>query len=196
MCRVSASDHQGVPSAAGAAAGVASRSPQGPQIAAPTYHRPMGRTDRSSRVIAAPVERVYAALVDPDMLLEWLPPDGMSGTFEHFDARAGGAYRLVLTYDGSSSGHGKTTADSDLVEARFVEVIPNVKVVQAVDFVSEDPAYSGTMTMTWQVTPVEPGARVEITAEDVPEGISAEDHATGLASSLANLAAYLEMPGG
>jgi len=33
---------------------------------------------------------------------------------------------------------------------------------------------------------------VEIRADDVPDGISAEDHATGLASSLANLAAYLQ----
>lgn len=36
------------------------------------------------------------------------------------------------------------------------------------------------------------GTRVEIRADDVPSGISAEDHAEGLASSLANLAAYLE----
>jgi hypothetical protein len=48
------------------------------------------------------------------------------------------------------------------------------------------------MTMTWQVTAVDAGARVEIRADDVPDGISAEDHAAGLASSLANLAAYLE----
>jgi hypothetical protein len=33
---------------------------------------------------------------------------------------------------------------------------------------------------------------VDIRADDVPAGISAEDHATGLASSLANLAAHLE----
>jgi len=36
------------------------------------------------------------------------------------------------------------------------------------------------------------GTRVDLRADDVPDGISAEDHATGLASSLANLAAYLE----
>jgi hypothetical protein len=29
-------------------------------------------------------------------------------------------------------------------------------------------------------------------AEDVPDGISAEDHAAGLTSSLTNLAAYVE----
>jgi hypothetical protein len=35
------------------------------------------------------------------------------------------------------------------------------------------------------------GTLVEITAEDVPEGIGAQDHAAGMHSSLANLAAYL-----
>ena len=151
----------------------------------------MPRTDRSSRVIAAPLERVYAAFVDADQLLAWLPPDGMSGRFETFDARPGGSYRLVLTYE-SSGGQGKASADSDVVEARFVDVVPNVRVVQAVDFVSDDPAYAGTMTMTWEVTAVDAGTRVDIVAEDVPDGISTEDHAAGLASSLTNLAAYVE----
>ena len=152
----------------------------------------MSRTDSAARVIAAPPDRVFAALVDPEALTEWLPPTGMSGRFERFDARPGGSYRLVLTYGDASSGQGKATADSDVVEARFVDIVPGVRVVQAVDFVSDDSAYAGTMTMTWQVA-VEPGGtRVEIRAEDVPVGISAEDHAAGLTASLANLAAYLE----
>ena len=80
-----------------------------------------------------------------------------------------------------------------MVEVRFVDVVPNVKVVQAVDFVSDDPAYAGTMIMTWAVAAAaDGGTRVEIRADDVPDGISAEDHAVGLASSLANLAAHVE----
>jgi uncharacterized protein YndB with AHSA1/START domain len=150
----------------------------------------MPRTDKASRVVAAPPERVYAAFVDPAELLAWLPPAGMSGRFDRFDARPGGSYRLTLTY--SEAGRGKATADSDVVEARFVDVVPNVKVVQAVDFVSDDPAYAGTMTMTWEVAATDGGTRVEIRADDVPDGISAEDHAVGLASSLANLAAHVE----
>ena len=78
------------------------------------------------------------------------------------------------------------------MEARFVDLVPGVRVVQAVDFVSDEPGYAGTMVMTWEVTPLEDGTRVEIRADNVPAGISAEDHAAGLASSLANLAAYLE----
>jgi uncharacterized protein YndB with AHSA1/START domain len=152
----------------------------------------MTRTDRAARVIDAAPERAYAALVDPDALLAWLPPDGMTGRFERFDGRPGGSYRLVLTYADPSTASGKATADSDVVEARFVDIVTGRRVVQAVDFVSDDPAFAGTMTMTWEVTPAGAGSRVEIRAEDVPAGISAEDHAAGLASSLANLAAFLE----
>jgi uncharacterized protein YndB with AHSA1/START domain len=152
----------------------------------------MTRTDTASRVIAAPPDRVYAALVDPEALVTWLPPDGMTGRFERFDARPGGSYRLVLTYADASAARGKARADSDIVDARFVHLVPGVRVVQAVDFVSDDPANAGTMTMTWELAALDAGTRVDIRADDVPVGISAEDHAAGLASSLANLATYLE----
>ena len=71
-------------------------------------------------MIEAPLERVFAALVDPESLGVWLPPDGMSGRFERFDARPGGSYRFVLTCDDPATGRGKATADTDIVEARFV----------------------------------------------------------------------------
>jgi uncharacterized protein YndB with AHSA1/START domain len=142
--------------------------------------------------MAAPPGRVWAALVDPEGLLAWLPPGGMTGRFERFDGRPGGSYRMVLTYRDAPGAPGKATADSDIVEARFVDIVPGERVVQAVDFVSDDPAYAGTMTMTWEVTAVEAGTRVDIVAEDVPDGVSPEDHAAGIASSLTKLAAYVE----
>lgn len=151
----------------------------------------MGRTDAASRVIAASPERVWAAMVDPEALRVWLPPAGMSGRFERFDARLGGSYRLILTYGNASAGPGKATADSDVVEVRFVDIVAGERLVQAVDFVSDDPAFSGTMTMAWELAAVDGGTRVDIRAEHVPVGISAEDHATGLRSSLENLAAYV-----
>jgi len=150
------------------------------------------RTDTASLVIAASPDRVYAALIDPDALAVWLPPAGMSGRFERFDARPGGSYRMVLTYADASTASGKATADSDIVEARFIDIVPGVRVVQAVNFVGNDPGLAGTMTMTWEVTATDNGTRVDIRAEQVPSGISAEDHAAGLASSLANLAAHVE----
>jgi uncharacterized protein YndB with AHSA1/START domain len=116
----------------------------------------------------------------------------MTGSFERFDARPGGTYRLVLTYADATSAPGKATPDTDVVESRFVDLVPGVRVVQAVDFVSDDPAYAGTMTMRWELADVDDGTRVDIVADDVPVGIEAADHAAGLASSLENLAAYLE----
>jgi len=151
----------------------------------------MPRTDTAWREIAAAPEVVFAALVDPAALAEWLPPAGMSGRFERFDGRPGGSYRMVLSYNdravAGKSGHG-----ADVVDGRFVAIEPGVRVVQEVDFVSDDPAFAGTMTMTWEVSPAPAGSRVEIRADGVPEGISAADHADGMGSSLANLAAYVE----
>jgi uncharacterized protein YndB with AHSA1/START domain len=152
----------------------------------------MPRTDTASRDIAARPAVVYEALVDREALEAWLPPAGMTARFERFDPRPGGSYRLVLTYADASRSPGKTTPDSDIVEARYVDIVPHVRVVQAVDFVSDDPAFAGTTTMTWKLTAVDGGTRLDITATDVPDGISAEDHATGLASSLAKLAKHVE----
>lgn len=152
----------------------------------------MARTDTASRIIAASAERVFAALVEPKALLTWLPPTGMTGRFERFDARPGGSYRLALTYEGTSTEHGKSTTDSDIVEARFLDVVLDLRVVRAVDFISDDPQYTGTMTMTWELTEHGAGTRVEIRADNLPDGISAEDHAAGFESSLANLATYLQ----
>ena len=123
--------------------------------------------------------------------MHWLPPAGMTGNFERFDAHPGGSYRLVLTYTDSSTSRGKTTAGTDVVESRFIELVPGVRVVQTVDFVSDDPSYAGTMTMIWELTEVDGGTRVDIIADDVPDGIDADDHAAGLASSLTNLTEYL-----
>lgn len=130
-------------------------------------------------------------MVDPTALAAWLPPAGMSGRFDHFDARPGGSYRMVLTYDDPAVA-GKSGGSEDVVEARFLAVDTDRRVVQAVDFVSDDPALAGTMTMTWSVSPTADGALVEIQADDVPDGISPEDHGDDMASSLANLARFLK----
>jgi uncharacterized protein YndB with AHSA1/START domain len=161
-------------------------------VHAPPSIRAVPRTDRASRVVDAPVSRVFDALVDREALETWLPPDGMTARIERFDPTPGGSYRLVLTYTDPVAARGKSSADSDIVEARYLDIVPNDRVVQAVDFVSDDPGVAGTMTMTWAVGAVDGRCHVEITAENVPDGISADDHAAGLASSLDNLARYVE----
>ena len=86
--------------------------------------------------------------MDRTALEAWLPPDGMTGRFERFDPTPGGSYRLVLTYADASTSPGKNTSDSDVVEVRFLDIVANDRVVQAVDFESDAPEFAGTMTMT------------------------------------------------
>lgn len=148
-----------------------------------------GRIDAASRIITAPRSVIYRALTDPEALTRWLPPDGMTGRFERFELKPGGTYRMILTYRDASGAPGKSAADADVVEGRFISMIPDECIVQAGTFESDDPAFAGTMTMTWRLEDTADGTRVTITAENVPAGISKEDHDAGLASSLANLAA-------
>ncbi|MQA92287.1 MAG: ATPase [Gemmatimonas sp.] len=150
------------------------------------------RTDEVSMLIRAPKAIIYRALLDADARLAWLPPDGMTGRIERFDPRVGGGYRMVLTYRDPTGNAGKSAPDSDVVEARFVEFVPDERVVESIAFESEDAAIAGTMTMTWILMAVDDGTEVRVTAAQVPEGISAEDHRAGMRSSLRNLAAFVE----
>ncbi|MGW6229145.1 SRPBCC domain-containing protein [Cellulosimicrobium cellulans] len=150
-----------------------------------------GRVDEASRLVAAAPRDVYRALVDQDALVAWLPPEGMTGHFERFDLRPGGGYRMVLAYDDPHADPGKTGEGTDVVDVAIVDLVPGRGVVQQVDFASDDPAFTGTMTMTWTVEPAGDGARVTVRATGVPSGSSSEDHAAGMASSLAHLDAYV-----
>lgn len=150
------------------------------------------RIDKASRVIGTTPEALYRAFLDPQSWLAWLPPAGMTVGIERFEPWEGGRYRLVLTYAGAAHTPGKASEHSDVVEARFLELVPNERVVHRVEFPSDDPAYAGAMRMTWSLARVPGGTEVTIACEDVPAGISPEDHAVGLASTLANLAALME----
>ncbi len=152
----------------------------------------MGRTDRASLLVHVDRMDVFAALTSRDALLTWLPPRGMHGRFERFDMREGGSYRLVLTYDDASEAPGKTSADSDVSEVRISRIVPGERIVQDINFVSDDPAFQGTMQMEWNLRSTDAGTEVEVTARNVPDGIRASDHAEGITSSLTNLSAYLE----
>ena len=43
----------------------------------------------TSRVIRARPDEVYAAFLDPTALIDWLPPEEMTGEIHEFDARVG-----------------------------------------------------------------------------------------------------------
>lgn len=150
------------------------------------------RVDTASAVVPAAPATVYAAFSDAAALMTWLPPGGMMGRALEYDFRAGGAYTIELTYDEATPEEmGKTSSRRDVSRGHFLELEPGVRLVQSVVFESEDPAFAGEMTMTWTFEPVAAGTLVTVTATNVPPGITAEDHAEGLAGSLENLRRYL-----
>jgi len=134
---------------------------------------------------------VFAALVDAAARTVWLPPDGMSGRFEWFDARPGGGYRLVLAYDDPAI-QGKSEGNVDVVDVRFTVVEEPHTLGEEADFVSDDPTLAGTMTMTWSLEPVDARTLVTITATGVPDGIASEDHVAAFESTLTNLDRYVQ----
>jgi len=152
------------------------------------------RIDAAERLIRAAPQAIYDAHVNADQLAAWRRPEGMHARAEHFDPRPGGRYRMALIYDDPSTATGKTSANEDVFEGAFVALDPPRRIVEEVVFESDDPAFAGRMLLTTTITQRDGGALVRIEASNVPRGIKAEDHAVGLASSLANLAAFVEAP--
>lgn len=151
------------------------------------------RTDSASRIIKASPRSLYEAFLDGDALVSWLLPRGMKGQVHAFDPREGGVYRMSLTYDGPDhSAPGKSSQHSDVVQVRFLTLIPDQRIVWQVKFESEDPAFAEPMTMTWTFVDVPGGAEVTVLCENVPDAVRPEDHEIGMRSSLENLAAFTE----
>lgn len=150
------------------------------------------RVDSASRLIRASAPTIYQAFATADAMTTWMPPRGMSGSMLAFDFREGGSYRLRLRHNQPTHAQGKTSKDSDEVEVRFVVLVPNERIEQAVTFASDDPSFSGEMRITWTFEPARNGTLVGVRCEDVPAGIRPEDHQAGLTSTLDNLAVFAE----
>ena len=125
-------------------------------------------------------------------LMQWLPPSGMTGRVLEYDFSEGGRYRIELQYvAGMRTGSGKSTNSSDITKGQFLELVPGSRIKQSVEFESSDSAFAGTMTMTWTFETGHGGTTVTVAADNVPPGISEDDHAAGLRSSLDNLAGFV-----
>jgi uncharacterized protein YndB with AHSA1/START domain len=152
-----------------------------------------GASTRSTKVVAAPRERVYQAFVDPDELLAWLPPADMTGVMHEFDARVGGGYRMSLFYaPDEQTFKGKTADNEDMVNVRFVELTQPERIIEAVVFDSDDPSFAGEMTLTISLVEVPDGTEVTMLFENLPPGLRPEDNEVGAEHSLGQLARFLD----
>ena len=140
-----------------------------------------------TRVVPAPRDVVYRALLDPDALAAWRVPDGMRGEVHELDARTGGRIRMSLTYD-DPAGAGKSGGATDTFSGRFVELVEGERVVEEIEFESDDAGLRGSMTMTTTLRDVDGGTEVEIHHEGVPDAVPAADNETGTRMALDKLA--------
>jgi uncharacterized protein YndB with AHSA1/START domain len=152
-----------------------------------------GAWTRTSRVIRARPEELYEAFIDPAALVAWLPPADMTGEIHEFDARVGSGYRMSLFYPPNErSFRGKTSDREDMVNVRFVELAPPRRIVEAVSFVTIDPAFFGEMTMTATFEEVPGGTEVTLVFKNLPPGLRAVDNEVGSRLSLEQLARRFE----
>jgi uncharacterized protein YndB with AHSA1/START domain len=74
---------------------------------------------RTSRLLEATPETVFAAIQDPERLARWWGPDGFSNTFEVFEFKPGGRWQFVM--------HGPDGTNYPN-QSEFVEIVPNALV--------------------------------------------------------------------
>jgi uncharacterized protein YndB with AHSA1/START domain len=148
---------------------------------------------RNSKFIKAPQEALYRAFTDPAALAVWFAPGDMTGEVHSFDDRVGGGYQMSLYYPSSEKTfRGKTSEREDRYTARFVELTPPRKIVEAITFDAVDPAFAGEMIMEVTFKAEDGGTTVSILFKDIPPGIRHEDNEVGTRSTLEKLARYVE----
>jgi uncharacterized protein YndB with AHSA1/START domain len=100
---------------------------------------------------------------------------------------------MSLFYPPNERGfRGKTSDREDMVDVRFVELMPPCRIVEAVSFVATDPAFFGEMMMTATFEEVSGGTEVTLVCQNLPPGLRAEDDEAGSRLSLQQLARRFE----
>ncbi|ATB38076.1 hypothetical protein CYFUS_003502 [Cystobacter fuscus] len=151
------------------------------------------RSTRVSRIIKAPREAIYRAFLEPEAVAAWLRPPDMLAHVHEFDPREGGRFRMSLTYKHpAASPRGKTSEDTDTYQGRFAQLLPYEKIVEIIEFESQDAAFAGEMRFTALLADTGEGTEVSLICEDIPPGIRLEDNELGSSLSLQNLAAFIE----
>jgi uncharacterized protein YndB with AHSA1/START domain len=147
---------------------------------------------RIHKRVNAPRTKVYNALIEADSIATWMVPDGMTSHVHAFDSREGGVFRISLTYE-DPGATGKTSAHTDTYHGRFLELVPNEKVVEMVEFETADPGMQGEMRITFALSDAAGGGTDVFAVHDgLPPALSPADNELGWRSSLDKLAALIE----
>jgi uncharacterized protein YndB with AHSA1/START domain len=118
----------------------------------------MTGTVRLHRVITAPPEKVYRALIEPDAIASWLPPYGFLCTVHELDAVVGGKHRMSFRNFKTGGAHA--------FGGTYLELIPGERLVYTDVF--DDPAMPGEMKVTVTLKAVSVGTEMTVVQEGIP----------------------------
>ena len=139
-------------------------------------------TVRFHRVLRAPPERVYKAVLDPAANSKWLPPRGFTCTVHHLDPKVGGTFKMSFT--------NFSTGKSQSFGGKYLELKPGERIVATDAF--EDSNLPGEIRTTYTFTKVSVGTEVNIVQENIPAAIPPEACYLGWQESLELLAKLVE----
>ena len=138
-------------------------------------------TVRLHRVLRAPPDRIYRALLDADAMAKWLPPHGFTGKVHGIDARVGGRYRMSFTNFATGSSHA--------FGGEYLDLVPGERIRHTDRFEGGPP---GEMTTTVTLRKVSVGTEVTIVQENIPSEIPVEACYVGWQESLTLLGQLVE----
>lgn len=132
----------------------------------------MSTTVRLHRVLRAPPERVYRALLDADAKAKSLPPNGLTGKLHHLDAKVGGSCKMSFT--NFSTGQRHTFGGT------YVELTPNERIRYTDQF--DEPNLPGEIMVTITLKALSCGTELHVVQEGLPD-VSRSSSATSVGSN-------------
>ncbi len=134
------------------------------------------------KVIKSTPLKVYRAFLEPQALVQWMPPYGFTAEVHHLDAKEGGTYRMSFTNFGTGQTHSFGGTYRKLEPGSLLEY----------DDQFDDPHLPGQMSVSVRIQPVMCGVELTITQEGIPEMIPVEMCYLGWQESLKKLARLVE----
>jgi uncharacterized protein YndB with AHSA1/START domain len=142
----------------------------------------MPHTVQFHRVLRASPEKVYRALLDPDALVKWNPPNGFTAKVHEQNAVVGGTYKMSFT--------NFTTGKSHSFGGKYVELTPHERIRLTDRF--DDANLPGEILVTYTLKAVSCGTELTIVQEGLPDVIPPEACCLGWQESLVLLAKLVE----
>ncbi|MFD4431250.1 SRPBCC domain-containing protein [Nocardia sp. NPDC058497] len=148
-------------------------------------------TTRIGTHINAPRGTVYRVLVDIEAIRVWMVPEGMVSEVHRFEPEEGGVFSITIAR--------AETADAETpvplhraYYGRFLTLVPDERVMESLEFVTDMPDMAGEQTITFVLTDADGGTDLEVLHEGVPPGMTLAANDVRWQYALGKIAALAE----